>query len=281
MKHFFAPLALLALPLFTTAQDLPAPSPLSKVEQRIGLTDIKVEYSRPSAKGRVIFGDLVPYDEIWRTGANKSTRITFSGPVTFGGQPIKAGSYSLFAIPHKDAWEMILNSNPELNGTFDRKEAEDVARLKVDISSVEPVETFTIGFANLAQDQGDLELAWENTRAHVHITADATEQGQVNIKEALAKGDAGFSAYNRAASFLLDRGLDAKQALAYAEKSVSLDKKYWNLFTLAKAHANTGDLAKAAASAKEAIGIAEGEKNAGAVKEYSAKLAEWTKAAGK
>lgn len=282
MKQFLTPLALLALPFGISAQDLPALSPLSKVEQRIGLTDIKVEYSRPSARGRRIFGDLVPYDEIWRTGANKSTKITFSGPVVLADQPVKAGSYSLFTIPHEGSWEVILNSNPDLNGAFDRKEAEDVLRTKVEVAFGEPLETFTIGFANLGQDRGDLELAWSKLRVRIRITADATEQGQANIKEALARKDAGFSAYHRSASFFLDRGLNPKLALEYAQKSVSMEKKYWNTFTLAKAQANTGDLATAAHTAKEAIALAQAEGSMGAVKEYTAKMAEWeSKARGK
>lgn len=282
MKQILAPMAVLSLPLVSNAQDLPALSPHAEVEQIIGLTDVEVEYSRPSARGRAIFGDLVPYDEIWRTGANKSTKITFSGSVDFGEKPVKAGSYSLFAIPHEGVWELILNSNPELNGAFDRKEAEDVLRTKAEVQYGEFVETFTIGFANLGQDKADLELAWEKQRVRITISADATAQGLVNIKEALAKSDAGYSAYNRAASFFLDRGQDPKVALQYAQKSLSMEKHYWNTFTLAKAYAAVGDHAKAAATAKEAAALAEADKSAGAAKEYSAKAQEWaTKAAGK
>ena len=282
MKRTLSHIALLAMPLFAVAQDLPAPSPKATLQQRIGLTDVTVEYSRPSAKGRKVFGDLVPYGEVWRTGANKATSITIKGDVLLNDQPLPAGSYSLFTIPHEGgAWEVIINKNTELWGAYDRKEEEDVLRVKVPAKECATTETFTMEFANLAQDVADLVIRWENQEASLRISADATEQGKANIKEAVAKADAGYRPFYSAASFYLDRNLDAKQALAWAEKSVAKEKKYWNLYVLARAQAANGQFKEASATAQEAAKLAAAEKDAGAEKTYAKMATEWAAKAGK
>jgi hypothetical protein len=282
MKHLFAPLVLAALPLITSAQELPAPSPESTVTQRIGLADVSITYSRPSAKGRPVFGDLVPYGEVWRTGANKATLLSTTGTLMLNGQKLAEGKYSVFTIPGEGAWQVIFNKNTELWGAYDRKPEEDVLTVKVPAQPVAFTETFTIEFANLGQDKADIVFRWEKQEAVLSVVADATEKAMANIKEALAKPDADFRAYARAASFCLDRGLEQKQALAWATKSVSMEKKYWNTFTLAKAQAEAGMYKEASETGKEAVALAIAEKDAGAQKSYQAKVDEWSaKAAGK
>lgn len=282
MKRLLTHVALAAMPLLSVAQDLPAPSPKATLQQRIGLTDITIEYSRPSAKGRKVFGDLVPYGEVWRTGANKATAITIKGDVLLNDQPLQAGSYSLFTIPHEGgSWEVILNKNTELWGAYDRKPEEDVLRMKVPSKECATTETFTMEFANLGQDVVDLVIRWENQEASMRISADATEQGKANIAEAVAKPDAGYRPFYSAASFYLDRNIDAKQALAWAQQSVSKEKKYWNLFVLAKAQAANNLFKEASATAEEAAKLASAEKDAGAEKTYQQKAAEWASKAGK
>ncbi len=182
--------ALLAAPLIH-AQDLPQPSPAGEVEQIVGLTKVDVEYSRPSVKGRVIFGDLVPYDKLWRTGANQNTTIEFSGQVKFGDVDVKPGKYSLFTEPGKEVWVIHLNKNTELWGEDGYKAEEDVATIKVPAMSTEFTETLTFDLANVVNDGADLELRWEKTKVHIPIKADATEQGIANIKAAMAKGHEG------------------------------------------------------------------------------------------
>jgi hypothetical protein len=282
MKRTLSHIALLAMPLFSIAQDLPAPSPSATLKQRIGLTDVTVEYSRPSMKGRKVFGDLVPYGEVWRTGANKATSISFKGNVIVNDQPLQAGSYSLFTIPHEGgAWELILNKNTELWGAYDRKPEEDVLHLKVPVKECATTETFTMEFANLGQDVADLVIRWENQEAALRISADATEQGKANIMEAVAKADAGYRPFYSAASFYLDRNIDAKQALAWAQQSVNKEKKYWNLFVLAKAQAANNQFKEASATAQEAAKLAAAEKDAGAEKTYGKMASEWAAKAGK
>lgn len=277
MKRMLAPLALLTLPGLAVSQDLPAPSPSAKVEQRIGLTDITITYSRPSAKGRMVFGDLVPYGELWRTGANHCTVFECSDNIVIEEQILPAGKYSLFTIPSEGAWILIFNKEADLSGTDGYKVEGDLLRLKVPSRPANATETFTILFDNLAEDVGDLILRWEKQEIAVHLYADATKLGMQRIREALEKPDADFVAYARSAAFYLDRKLDAAKALEYAQHSVSLQKKYWNTFYLARAQAEAGQYSAAVTTGTEAIAIANQEKNTGAAKAYQQKVDEWAK----
>ncbi len=181
--------------------------------QRIGLADVSITYSRPSAKGRPVFGDLVPYGEVWRTGANKATSLSTTGTLMLNGQKLAEGKYSVFTIPGEGAWQVIFNKNTELWGAYDRKPEEDVLTVKVPAQPVAFTETFTIEFANLGQDKADIVFRWEKQEAVLSVLADATEKAMANIKEALAKPDADFRAYARAASFCLDRRIGAEAGI--------------------------------------------------------------------
>lgn len=277
MKRFLTAAAL-AAPVLLAAQKLPQPSPSGKVEQIVGLTTVKVDYSRPSARGRVVFGDLVPYGEVWRTGANKCTTIEFDGPVMVEEQPVKPGKYSLFTIPSEDTWVVILNSNTDLWGASDRKPEEDILTVKVPMSKVEPaVETFTIDFDEIKDDAALLTLAWEHFRIGVRIHADATKQALANIQEALAKPDAKFNAYHSSARFCIDRGLQLKDALTWAQKSVTMEKKYWNTYTLALAYAAVDDKRQAIMTAEESMKLAQDAKDEQYVKMCRERIEEWSK----
>ena len=282
IKHILAPLALISLPLLISAQDLPTMSPSATVQQRIGLSDITITYSRPSMKGRKIFGDLVPLNEMWRAGANKSTTFVTTGLLYIDGHKLPPGKYSLFAVPAVGAWELVFNSNTELWGTDGYKPEEDVLRVKAATRAVAPTETFTIGFDNLSMDKGDLVLRWETQEAFLPIESNSTEQGLANIRTELAKPEADFRAYARSASFCLERGVEPKSAFEWANKSVNMEKKYWNMFTLAKAQAGLDMYTEAISTGKQAIALATMEKDAGAEKSYQEKVDEWTaKSAGK
>ena len=257
--------ALLAAPLIH-AQDLPQPSPAGEVEQIVGLTKVDVEYSRPSVKGRVIFGDLVPYDKLWRTGANQNTTIEFSGQVKFGDVDVKPGKYSLFTEPGKEVWVIHQNKNTELWGEDGFKAEEDVATIKVPAMSTEFTETLTFDLANVVNDGADLELRWEKTKVHIPIKADATEQGIANIKAAMAKGDMKAGGYGGSARFCLDRKVMTKEALDWAQKSVAMDKKFWHMHTLARAQAANGMAKEAIATANESMTMAQQAKNEAYVK---------------
>lgn len=248
------------------AQDLPQPSPKGEVEQIVGLTKVEVEYSRPSIKGRVIFGDLVPYDKLWRTGANLNTTIEFSAPVKFGDVDVKAGKYSLFTVPGKEVWVVHLNSNTELWGEEDFNAEQNVATIKVKAEAADLTETLTFDFANVVNDGADLELRWEKTKVLIPIHADATEQALANIKEAMAKGDMKAGGYGGSARFCLDRNVMTKEALGWAQKSVEMDKKFWHMHTLARAQAANGMTKEAITTANESMAMAQEAKNEAYVK---------------
>ncbi|MBL7984842.1 MAG: DUF2911 domain-containing protein [Flavobacteriales bacterium] len=277
MKRFLAPLALLALPFSLSAQELPASSPAASVSQRIGLTDVTITYSRPSAKGRRVFGDLVPFGEVWRTGANACTVLETRNMLLINGQKLPPGKYSVFTVPGVEVWQIMFNSQTDLWGAMDRKPEMDVLIVpKVITRPAEFTETFNIGFESVSGDKAELVLSWEKLEVVVNIEAPSDDQAMANIREALAKPDADYRAYARCASYCLDKGVETKSALEWAQKSVDLDKKYWNTFTLAKAQAAHSRYKEAAATGKEAVALAIAEKDSGAQKAYQAKVDEWS-----
>jgi hypothetical protein len=259
------------------AQKLPQPSPPGSVEQIVGLTKVEVNYSRPSAKGRKVFGDLVPYGSVWRTGANQCTTVEFDGRVMVEGKPIPAGKYSLFTIPAEDAWMVIFNTNTELWGEGDRKPEEDILSVKVKPVKSDFTETFTIGFDAVKDDKARMDLQWENVRVGIELYADATQQAIANIKEALAKPDADFRAYHNSARFCVDRNMMPREALGWATKSVELEKKFWNLHTLALAQAQNSRYEEAIATAQASLKMAEEAKYDAYIKMNQQKIEEWSK----
>ncbi len=282
MNRFLASLALVAVPFFVRSQELPMPSPLCKLEQRVGLTDLRIEYSRPSMKGRVIFGELVPFDQVWRTGANKCTLFECSGPVMIEGKELAAGKYALFTIPAKSAWKVIFNSDPEQWGAFDRKPEKDVLTVEIPCKQLDYArETLTMGFDDLHGDSAMFYVEWDKSRISLHVFANATDQGQMNIKEAMAKGDMDASASNRSARFYLDRGLMPDVALKLALTSVMKEKKYWNAYTLALAQAANGQYNEAIVTAGTSKQMAMEAKENGVVKDCEARIAEWTPKVGR
>lgn len=257
------------------AQQLPQPSPKGEVEQLVGLTSVEVEYSRPSARGRKVFGDLVAYGSVWRTGANLNTIIEFEGPVVLEGQPVAAGKYSLFTIPNEGAWTVILNKNIELWGEGDRKPEEDVLQVKVPVAKCDFTETFTIGFADVKDDKAFLELRWENTLVRVKLEADATEQALANIKEAMAQPEIKPGTYHRCARYCVDKGVMLPEALEWAQKAASTDRKYWTLHTLALCQAANGKYKDAVATANQSMELAQKEGDKSYVKMNKERIDEW------
>ncbi|MCC6385332.1 MAG: DUF2911 domain-containing protein [Bacteroidia bacterium] len=175
-KKLFTLIAVLLSSVFllnaqTSLRKSPVSSPLQKLSQGFALGEIKIEYSRPSVKGRVIFGELVPYDEIWRTGANAATTIEFTQDIKFGNTPIKPGVYALYTIPGKEEWEVMLYRDLSLGGnTGSYDKADEVARLKVNVEENQSkVETFTIAINNITNSSCSLDLAWDKTIVRIPI----------------------------------------------------------------------------------------------------------------
>lgn len=276
MKRFFLPVAAAALSFTAIAQDLPKASPSGEVEQVVGLTKVEVDYSRPSVRGREIFGGLLPYDQLWRLGANANTTFEIDGPITVEGQKLEKGKYSMFAIPGKDSWTVIFNKNTELWGESDHKNEEDVLRVKVKPENSEFTETLNISFDDVNNDKARMDIRWEKVRVSLNIAADATAQALANIKKAIADGDMKAGGYASSARFLLDRGQDPKQALEWAQKAASMDPKFYILHTLALAQAANGMKKEAINTAQKSITASKEANNEAYVKMNEDKIKEWS-----
>ena len=187
--------------------EFPAPSPLSTVKQRVGLTDIEVVYSRPGVKGRSIFGGLVPYGEVWRTGANQSTKITFSTPVKLDGAAIPAGTYALYTIPKANEWTIIIYKNTALPSTASYDPKDDVARVNVKPTKLsQAVETFTIDVNDVRDESATLNLTWAKTRVSVKLEVELTSKLVPQIEAVMAAPE-GTKPYYQAAMFYYDHGI--------------------------------------------------------------------------
>ena len=149
----------------------PAPSPFQKIEQKVGLTDVTLEYSRPSMKGRTIFGGLVPYDNVWRTGANANTKITFSDDVIIGGKTVKAGSYAIYTKPGMQSWDVMFYTDSNNWGTPQKwDESKVAATVKAQVYPMPmAIETFTMTFDDVASDSANLGILWDKTYVGVPI----------------------------------------------------------------------------------------------------------------
>ena len=256
--------AILTIGTFTVnAQGLkvPAPSPSQTIKQSFGLGDISVDYSRPAVKGRVVFGDLVPYGKIWRTGANAATKLTFSDDITFGDVPVKAGTYALYTIPGKASWTVMLYSDLTLGGnTADYNNEKEVARISVPAKYTESkTESFTINIAKVKSTTATIELLWENTRVPIKIATEIDGKVMKNIDAALANDT---RPYFQAASYYYDNDKDLSKAKMWVEKATEQNPKaFWVRLLKAKIELKMGDKKAAIATANEVIDLATEAKN--------------------
>ena len=263
--------------VFTYAQELPQPSPYGKVEQKVGLTNIAISYSRPSVKGRAIFGDLVPFGEVWRTGANKCTEITFSSDVKIGGKDLKAGKYSLFTIPGAQEWTVIINKNTELWGTDEYKQEEDAVRLMAKPVANAATENMTFTIDNVQTKKADICLAWDKLKVSIPVEVEFDMIAMENIKSKIEEAEDTYSVYNGAARYYLENNKDAKQALEWAQKSVNMKGEFWNMMTLAKAQAANGQYKQAIDTANKSKVKSIEAKNKAYEKQANDGITEWTK----
>jgi hypothetical protein len=209
------------------AQQLPMPSPAAKVQQTVGLTEFTVEYARPSMRGRTIFGDLVAYDQVWRTGANVATKVSFDTDIIFGSTPVGAGSYSLFTIPGKDSWTIILNKETGSWGTNSYQEELDVARVIAKREQHPTTETFEISFEGVSKNGAFLTIKWEQTAVRVPIEVKVDEQAEANIQKAIAEKPEDANVYRNAANYYMQNKIKLDVAETYMAKSLSLNSSSW------------------------------------------------------
>ena len=236
----------------TPRVEFPSPSPLSTLKQRVGLTDIEITYSRPGAKGRPIFGGLVPYGQVWRTGANARTRISFSTPVKLSGKDIAAGEYSLFTIPGENEWTVIVNKDTK-SSPFDYNASNDVARFTAPVVKLaEHVETFTIVINSIRDDSATIDLLWEHTCVPVRLNLDLVGSLAPKIEAAMsAPGER--KPYYQAAMFYYDHGLDLQKAKEWINKA---NETYYIDYLKAEILAKLGDKEGAIAAAKRSSELA-------------------------
>jgi hypothetical protein len=242
--------------------DAPAASPSSTLKQRVGFTDVEVVYARPSVRGRKIFGGLLPYGEVWRTGANSATKVTFSTPVRINGTELPAGSYALYSIPDAKEWTVIFNKVTGEWGAYSYKQENDALRVKTKpVALAQAVETFTIDVNDVRTESATLNLVWEKTRVPVKFEFDVVKPMVAQIESVIASGKTlSPQVYFTAAMFYYDNGLDLNKAKTWAEQATKGDKpQFFMLHGKAKILAKLGDKAGATEAAKQSMAVAQAQ----------------------
>jgi hypothetical protein len=246
---FSALVALTSLPAQAQLK-LPAISPTARVMQEVGLTEISVEYASPSVKERKIWGDLVPHDKPWRTGANMATKISFSRDVTFGGKPVPAGTYSVVAIPSASGWTVALNKELALFGGGKAYDAnDDVVRVTATTAEIPHRERMTFLFSNTTDSETSLDLEWEKLRVSVPVQVDTQAHAQAAIQRAMV--DASRAQVN-AARHLAETSKDYDTALKYVDASIGFQSTWYNNWIKADILARKGKYTEARKHAQTA-----------------------------
>jgi hypothetical protein len=236
--------------------ELPQLSPAARVDQRVGLTDFTVKYSSPAVKNRKIWGDLVPYDKLWRTGANAPTTLQASRDFRIGGQPVPAGTYALYTIPGKSRWTVILSSATTASAN-DYDQSKDVARIVVKPGSADFRERMTFLFADTTDDTTSLDLEWEKRRVSIPLAVDTKTQAMANIDAALNDS---WRPHFSSARYLLDNGGDLNRALELIDASIAIKPVWWNHWVRAQILAKQGKRADAIAAAEQAQRLGAGDR---------------------
>ena len=215
--------------------DIPRDSQHATILQKVGITDIKVNYHRPLVKGRQIWGKVVPYDAVWRAGANENTTISFSDPVSIEGKPLEAGTYGLHMIPGENEWVVIFSRNSTSWGAFTYKQDEDALRVTVKAQPAEMHEALTYDFDNVKENSAVLTLSWEKLAVPVEIGVNTTELVQASLRKQL-RGLAQYTwdGWDDAANYLLTNKLSMDDALNYCDRSIQVEERFDNLFTKSK-----------------------------------------------
>jgi hypothetical protein len=254
----------------------PAPSPFQKIEQKVGLTDVTLEYSRPSMKGRVIFDGLVPYGKIWRTGANANTKITFSDDVTIGGKTLKAGSYAIFTKPNADNWEVIFYSDTNNWGTPEEWDDNKVAAtVKAQVYPMPMnIESLTMSFDDITNDSASLGILWEKTYVGVPMKFNTDKKVAASIDQVMS--GPGANDYYSAAVYYLESGKDINKAKTWIDKAVELrTDAFWYYRQQSLIYAKAGDKKGAIKAAQKSLEMAKAAGNDDYIALNQKSLKEW------
>ena len=280
MKKIIFVLAMIIANYVTEAQvKTPQPSPKSTIMQVVGLTNVEIVYSRPSAKGRDVFNNLVPFGKLWRTGANENTTISFSDDVIIDGKTLAKGKYALYTTPRADNWEIIFYTATDNWGNPENWDETKVA-LKTTVKSEHIdrlVESFTIGINNLDNNFAHLEISWEKTIVALKFEVPTAKMAMASIDKVLAGPSAGD--YFSSAQYLFQSNGDLTKALTYVNKALDMnkDKPFWYNRLKSLIQAKQGDKNRAIETAKISLASAEAAKNQDYVKMNKESIAEWSK----
>ncbi len=278
MKKIILLFSAIMITVGTQAQiKTPQSSPFQKIEQTVGLTDVTLEYSRPSMKNRTIYGDLVPYDAIWRTGANSNTTISFSNDVEIGGKKVPAGSYAIFTKPGASNWEVYFYNDVNNWGAPEKIDnSKVVAKVTVPVSPLtKSFETFTMSFDDLKFDAATLGILWDKTYVGVPIKF-YTDEAVTSSIEKIMNGP-GANEYYAAAVYYFDAGKDIKQSKIWMDKAMEMTKSpaYYQLRQKSLIYAKAGDKKGAIEAAKESLKLAKAAKNNDYISLNEKSLKEW------
>jgi len=263
-----------ALAQSTTKLELPRPSPKGSVTQTVGLTDVSVAFSSPGVKGRKIWGEVVPFDQVWRAGANECTRLTLSTPISIEGKPVAAGSYCVFLLPQKSGWTFILSKNTEQAGSGDYKQSEDALRVPATASTIAVRERLAFTVIDFDDEKGTLAMEWETQRVAVKFTTGTRDKVLAQIRT--LKGDE-WGPYNSAARYLLGAGLEPALAMQLADRSIHLKETWNNVWTKAQLLHAAGKTSEALAAAQRAQTLGKASTNFFEADEVAKALVSWKK----
>ncbi len=280
-SRFAAAAAVLAVALLAGVSEgaeltLPRPSPKGQVMQTVGLTDVTITYSRPGVKGRVIWGELVPYDKVWRTGANEATAITFSTDVKVNGNPLKAGTYSLHTIPTKNDWTVIFNTKADQWGSYAYNDSADALRIGVSPQPHDFTEWMQFSFPAMSVEKATVALDWEKLRIPFEIEVNAIEQALGSARAAMAalEPDDHATAF-RSASFAFQNNVAPDEARQWVDKSIAIKGTWLNLRLKADMLAKEGKRADAIKFAQRAIEAGKADAPPDELAKIEKKLTEW------
>lgn len=255
----------------------PAPSTSQKIEQTVGLTDVTVEYSRPSMRGRTIFGDLVPYNKMWRTGANANTKITFSDAVLIGGKELKAGTYAIYTKPGAQSWDVMLYTDSDNWGTPQEWDDSKVAAtVKAQVYPIPmDIETFTISFDDVTSDTANLGMMWEKSYVALPIKFMTDKMVSASIDKVMAGPSA--NDYYQSAVYYLEAGQDINKAKTWIDKAIEMREQpaFWYHRQQSLIYAKSGDKKGAINAAKKSLELAQKAGNDDYVALNTKSLKEW------
>ena len=239
----------------------PQPSPAQTIKQDFGIGSIELSYSRPSLRNRALGKDLAPYGAVWRTGANQPTTLTFTDEVMIGGTKVPAGKYGLVSIPNRDSWTLILTKQLDVVNPAAYKQENDVVRVNVKPATLrEPVETFTMQFANVKNNSTDLQLMWDNVLLSLPITTDIDGRVMAQINNMMNRDN---RPYFQSAMYYMENGKDMNQALAWLDKAVEQQPTaFWIHHQRANALAKLGKKEEARQAAQKSMELAKTANNA-------------------